>query len=66
MPGPDRVVAPCTDVASFRGRLDALAHKGGGTESFDFDFLFPWGKRSVRIRLLVNREARWVFVSEMA
>ena len=43
-------VAPCTDVASFRGRLDMLAHKGGGTESFDFEFLFPWGRRSVRIR----------------
>lgn len=59
-------VAPCTDVASFRGRLDALAQKGGGTESFDFDFMFPWWRRSVRIRILVNREARWVFVNEMA
>ena len=59
-------VAPCTNVASFRGRLDALIREGAGTESFDFKFLFPWGTRGVRIRLMVLRDgSRWVFVTAL-
>ncbi|MBJ6759323.1 PAS domain-containing protein [Myxococcaceae bacterium JPH2] len=58
-------VAPCTNVAAFRGRLDALAAQGGEvTESFDFRFEFEWGRRDVRIRLMVLRDgARWVFIT---
>jgi photoactive yellow protein len=60
-------IAPCTNVAGFRGRLDALVARGTeGTESFDFKFLFPWGARDVRIRLMVLRDgARWVFVTAL-
>lgn len=59
-------VAPCTNVAGFRGRLDALIQVGAGTESFDFKFLFSWGTRGVRIRLMVLRDgSRWVFVTTL-
>ncbi|HEX8699410.1 MAG TPA: PAS domain-containing protein [Myxococcaceae bacterium] len=59
-------IAPCTNVAAFRGRLDALVQRGQGTESFDFRFLFPWGTRDVRIRLMVVRDGtRWVFVTAL-
>jgi photoactive yellow protein len=60
-------IAPCTNVAGFRGRLDALVERGGeSTERFDFKFLFPWGSRDVRIRLMVLRDgSRWVFVTAL-
>jgi photoactive yellow protein len=60
-------IAPCTNVESFRGRLDALVARGAeGTETFDFKFLFAWGTRDVRIRLMVLRDgARWVFVTAL-
>ena len=59
-------VAPCTNVAAFRGRMEALILQGHGTESFDFRFLFPWGTREVRIRLMVLRDgSRWVFVTAL-
>ena len=59
-------IAPCTNVAGFRGKLDALIEQGRGTESFDFRFLFPWGTREVRIRLMVLQDgSRWVFVTAL-
>lgn len=60
-------IAPCTNVEGFRGRLDALVARGEeATECFDFRFLFPWGVREVRIRLMVLRGGgRWVFVTAL-
>jgi photoactive yellow protein len=60
-------IAPCTNVEGFRGRLDALVARGEeATERFDFRFLFPWGARDVRIRLMVLRDGtRWVFVTAL-
>jgi len=59
-------IAPCTNVVGFRGKLDALVQQGRGTESFDFRFLFPWGTRNVRIRLMVLEDGtRWVFVTAL-
>jgi photoactive yellow protein len=59
-------IAPCTNVAHFRGRFDALVQKGRGTESFDFQFHFRWGSRHVRIRLMVLGDgSRWVFVTSL-
>ncbi|MCP3144026.1 PAS domain-containing protein [Pyxidicoccus xibeiensis] len=60
-------IAPCTNVAAFRGRLDALVARGeDATERFDFRFNFPWGSREVRIRLMVLHDgARWVFVTAL-
>jgi photoactive yellow protein len=59
-------IAPCTNVAGFRGKLDALIEQGRGTESFDFRFLFAWGTRDVRIRLMVLQDgSRWVFVTAL-
>jgi photoactive yellow protein len=60
-------IAPCTNTAGFRGRLDALVAQGReATERFDYKFLFPWGTRDVRIRLMVLRDgARWVFVTSL-
>jgi len=60
-------IAPCTDVAAFRGRLDNLAAKGESTYLLDFDFAFPWGKRRVRVRFLVEPDGnRWVFVTDVS
>jgi photoactive yellow protein len=57
-------VAPCTNVASFRGKLDALAESGENTYIFDYDFKFPWGTRRVRIRFVVeSMDERWVLVT---
>src|SRR5437763_1672035 len=36
-------VAPCTNNATFRGRLEELTRKGGKSARFDYLFLFPWG-----------------------
>jgi photoactive yellow protein len=60
-----RDIAPCTDVAAFRGRLDALAERGETSYVFDFDFAFPWGRRRVRVRFLIDGDARWVFVTDV-
>jgi len=57
-------VAPCTNVASFRGKLDELAVSGDKTYIFDYDFLFPWGTRRVRIRFVIeSMDERWVLVT---
>jgi len=59
-------VAPCTDNVDFRGRLDALAKDGGGTQAFDYVFAFAWGKRSVRMRILVDPlGVWWLFVTNL-
>jgi photoactive yellow protein len=59
-------VAPCTDVAAFHGKLDELARSGRGSYVFDFEFAFPWGRRMVRIRFLVeSSDERWVFVTDV-
>ncbi|MDC0709748.1 PAS domain-containing protein [Stigmatella sp. ncwal1] len=59
-------IAPCANVAHFRGRFDALVEQGHGTESFDFQFRFRWGTRHVRIRLMALRDgSRWVFVTAL-
>jgi len=60
-------VAPCTDVAAFRGRLDELANSGEASYVFDFEFKFPWGERRVRIRFLIeSADERWVFVTDVS
>jgi len=59
-----RDVAPCTDVAAFRGRLDALPP--GSSYVFDFEFDFPWGRRAVRVRFHIeSADERWVFVTDV-
>jgi photoactive yellow protein len=61
-----RDIAPCTDVAAFRGRLDAIRPGDPGPHLIDFTFAFPWGHRAVRIRFLVESEDdRWVFVTDV-
>jgi len=61
-----RDVAPCTDIAGFRGKLDGLIDEGQSSYVFDFEFDFPWGRRSVRIRFLVeSQDERWVFVTDV-
>jgi len=61
-----RDIAPCTDVAAFRGRLDAIRPGDLATHIFDFTFSFPWGTRAVRIRFIVESEDdRWVFITDV-
>jgi photoactive yellow protein len=61
-----RDIAPCTDVAEFRGRLDEMSPDGMATQLFDFVFDFAWGKRAVRVRFMVNSiDERWVFVTDV-
>jgi hypothetical protein len=36
------------------------------THVFDYHFNFPWGRRAVRIRFLVeSQDERWVFVTDL-
>lgn len=60
-------VAPCTNNAGFRGRIEALmASAEGGDVRFDFVFLFPWGRRNVRVRALRGGpNLCWVFVTPL-
>ncbi|MBK9259692.1 MAG: PAS domain-containing protein [Polyangiaceae bacterium] len=59
-------VAPCTNVASFRGKLDELAASGQKTYIFDYDFSFPWGNRRVRVRFVIESDdERWVLVTNL-
>jgi photoactive yellow protein len=56
-------VAPCTNNAKFRGRLDELIRGGVKSARFDYLFLFPWGSKPVRIQLWVpDADTRWIFV----
>ncbi len=59
-------IAPCTNVAKFRGKLDQLAASGEKTYIFDYDFDFPWGTRRVRVRFVVESDdERWVLVTNL-
>jgi len=59
-------IAPCTDVAEFRGCLDEMSPQGITTRSFDYAFHFPWGSRAVRVRFLVTSvDERWVFITDV-
>jgi photoactive yellow protein len=59
-------VAPCTNVEAFRGKLDAMRPEVRNTHVFDYHFDFPWGRRAVRIRFLVeSTDERWVFVTDL-
>lgn len=59
-------IAPCTNVAEFRGKLDELVATGGKTYVFDYDFQFPWGTRRVRVRFVVESDdERWVLVTNV-
>ena len=61
-----REIAPCTNNAAFRGRLDALIANRKSTDRFDYEFQFPWGLRAVRIQLWVPDSAtRWIFVTPL-
>jgi photoactive yellow protein len=59
-------IAPCTDVAAFRGRLEELVESGQKSYFFDYTFRFPWGERRVRVRFLIESpDMRWVFVTSI-
>jgi photoactive yellow protein len=61
-------VAPCTDNAEFRGKIEALMRPDGPQTDirFDFVFTFPWGRRSVRVRALRGGEnVCWMFVTPL-
>lgn len=58
-----RDIAPCTDNAMFRGRLQELVKSSESRARFNYRFLFPWGMRDVRIQFWVPSFAeRWIFV----
>jgi photoactive yellow protein len=57
-------IAPCTNVGAFRGKLDELVGAAQNSHVFDYDFMFPWGIRRVRIRFVVqSADERWVLVT---
>lgn len=61
-------VAPCTNNADFRGRIEELMNGSAdsGDVRFDFVFLFPWGRRNVRVRALRGgQNLCWVFVTPL-
>lgn len=57
-------VAPCTDVAEFRGRVRSLVTDGDEVR-FDYVFAFPWGERRVRVRAIRSGPSRWLFVTPL-
>jgi photoactive yellow protein len=64
-----REVAPCTDVGDFRGRIEELMRDGVPVDAevrFDYEFVFPWGRRRVRIRALRGDTSCWVFVTPLS
>lgn len=59
-------IAPCTNVAGFRGHFDSLSNSGQRDANFTFDFLFPWGKRSVGIKMWISQtDFRYVMVAPL-
>ena len=57
-------IAPCTNNAMFRGRLESLADEGRTNARFDYRFQFPWGERDVRVQFwLPGDGSRWIFVT---
>lgn len=57
-------IAPCTNVAGFRGKLDELIHSAYKSHVFDYEFAFPWGTRNVRVRFVVESDdERWVLIT---
>jgi photoactive yellow protein len=61
-------VAPCTDSPEFRGRIEALMQPDATTTDvrFDYVFLFPWGRRNVRVRALRGGlNICWMFVTPL-
>ncbi len=63
-----REVAPCTDNAEFRGRIEAImrAESEQREARFEFEFRFPWGRREVIVRALRDEFGTcWVFVTPL-
>lgn len=59
-------IAPCTNVAEFRGKLDELIDTPRKGHIFDYNFVFPWGTRKVRVRFVVESpNERWVLVTNV-
>lgn len=58
-----REVAPCTRVRRFYGAFQSGVERGQLNEVFDFTFRFPQGAREVRIRMILNKSAVWIFVT---
>lgn len=59
-------IAPCTNVADFRGHFDRLSVAGPRDANFTFDFLFPWGKRRVGIKMWIAQSGlRYVMVAPL-
>lgn len=57
-------IAPCTDNDLFRGRLEQLVETGKTSARFDYQFVFKWGARQVRIQFWVpDSESRWILVT---
>jgi photoactive yellow protein len=56
-----RDVAPCTAVRDFQGRFERfVAEAGDGAESFDFVFVFPFGRQRVNITFLRSAKSHQV------
>ncbi len=54
-------VAPCTAVQDFMGRFQRFARKeGDGAESFDYIFLFAFGRQHVNITFLRSSKTRQI------
>lgn len=58
-------VAPCTHVSDFYGRWERLKQgEEGDHQVFSFRFLFPWGTKDVRIRMVLGSNgSSWLLIS---
>lgn len=56
-------IAPCTNCAAFRGRVEALLIRGGA-EAFAFRLRFPWAIADVQVRLLSSGpHVAWILLA---
>lgn len=59
-------IAPCTNCAAFRGRVEALLLRGGGSETFMFRLRFPWITADVEVRLVSSgANAVWILLAHL-
>lgn len=57
-------VAPCTNCAQFRGRVERLLAGGGGAARFDYQMRVPWCSARVEVRIFARgSQSAWILIA---
>lgn len=57
-------IAPCADRPPFRGRFEALALRGRGSESFTYRLWNLWYTAEVRVKMVGTPRGVWLLIAE--